>query len=457
MFDAKLAGKVVALVGQFSGDLNKYQLCEIVDRMGGKSRLSYSGKTDVLVVGVRPGKALNQAQERGIEVWDQAQLFAEIQAYNNAAQRLPEFQFSPFESAVKRQGAHSSYIESVLGKPMLRRTHGKIVGEQHAYHMYGQAYDGYDPNIVWLQSGVETLECLVMGQVAGFMWQQFLDNVEKMPKLRALLIAESAYNRHRDQKVIDVPALLTAFPFLEYLSIEDERANLSFDVTRHASLKHLVLDVSDIKGLTMMSLPYVEYLSIPVFADANENANISDLVRQFPRLKHIRLNAECGYQIVELYLSQQHVPATIEALSLSYQTHDSTLVCNDVAALRELPIAKQLTHLAVASYDMVLPDVFGQQHMPQLSHLQITNINQRVQNIENFLEQLASVALPAGLCLDLSYNDLSSSTANHIVSLLKSQPELTALNLDGNRINAKAVRNRLEKMTCHVSLEDQQY
>lgn len=448
MSHTRLQGKIVALVGQFDGNLNKYQLCEMIDRMGAKSRLQFSSRTDILIAGKRAGKALLSAEQAGIEIWTPEQFFEAIQAYNDAVDgAAAEYELSPYQSAFATDSSWSRRIVSVLGLSVLKRTHERVVGDKHAYHLYGRPYDGYDPNLVWMQAGVESLQCLVLDQMTPYMWREFMDHAARMPNLKALAVAQGR-NIGGDFP-IDVAELLHAFPQLACLHIKGPQITPQFDIGRYSQLQQLVLSSVPVDGLGLVSFPNLHYLGVSVPSErlVYDFPSLASFAQQFPLLRHLSLH---GNALVENHLLTDNLPATIDALSLEYENRDALQLSRDVALLVDMQASQQIKHFAVISRTMTELELDVATVLPQLTHL-------KLQGHVNDVEQLNVTpwVVTSNLHLDLSGCEMNSQCANRLVTNLKQLPPLGHLNLDHNRINAKATVQRLEKLPFPVSIQSQ--
>ncbi|MFO7935207.1 MAG: BRCT domain-containing protein, partial [Bacteroidales bacterium] len=71
----KLSGKVFVLTGELEG-YTREEAKERIESLGGRATSSVSENTDYLVVGENPGKKLDQAREKNVEVLNESQFSA---------------------------------------------------------------------------------------------------------------------------------------------------------------------------------------------------------------------------------------------------------------------------------------------------------------------------------------------------------------------------------------------
>ena len=72
-----LEGKIIVISGNFS--ISRDDMKALIEAHGGKNSSSVSGKTTYLLAGSKPGpEKVKKAQELGVEIIDEAELYAQI-------------------------------------------------------------------------------------------------------------------------------------------------------------------------------------------------------------------------------------------------------------------------------------------------------------------------------------------------------------------------------------------
>lgn len=77
--DSFFAGKTIVLTGKLE-ELSRNEAKAAIEQLGGKVTGSVSKNTDLVIAGEEAGSKLTKAEELGIEVWNEAQMLAEIQS-----------------------------------------------------------------------------------------------------------------------------------------------------------------------------------------------------------------------------------------------------------------------------------------------------------------------------------------------------------------------------------------
>jgi len=75
--ESRFAGKTIVITGSFDG-FSRTELAERLESLGATVTGSVSKKTDLVIVGEKPGSKLAKASSLGIETWDEAQLVARL-------------------------------------------------------------------------------------------------------------------------------------------------------------------------------------------------------------------------------------------------------------------------------------------------------------------------------------------------------------------------------------------
>ena len=75
--DSYFAGKTIVLTGKME-EYGRTEAKEMIEALGGNVTGSVSKKTDIVIAGEDAGSKLKKAQDLGIEIWNEAQLLAEL-------------------------------------------------------------------------------------------------------------------------------------------------------------------------------------------------------------------------------------------------------------------------------------------------------------------------------------------------------------------------------------------
>ncbi len=75
--DSYFAGKTIVLTGKME-EYGRTEAKEMIESLGGNVTGSVSKKTDLVIAGEDAGSKLKKAQDLGIEIWNEAQLLAEL-------------------------------------------------------------------------------------------------------------------------------------------------------------------------------------------------------------------------------------------------------------------------------------------------------------------------------------------------------------------------------------------
>lgn len=430
--------RTIVLAGSFS-TLDQYYAREVLSQAGAKVREHVNTRTELVIVGTRPGKKLTTAQEMGLEIWDEPRLLDELRDYNNYLQASkPADAFDPLQLAVKGNFSYWHSVTELLGLPVINQIHERVIGEQLAYRQTGYERDG----VVWEYEGVESLQALIIDGFDDEQMTAFLDNLPKMPQLRALVIDTDGD--------LDVSRLLDAFPHLQCLYLRGFYS-VEFTLGRHSALRQLVLDVANVKGLETMSFPSLQLLEAR--ADSAEHLTVALEQDHFPLLGHLGLIAET--RLVDALLSLP-IPKKLVSLGLQYDTlfYDDEgvrRVERDIDTLTSWQGCQQLERLTLKNGGLLVPRILQQQYFPALRYLTLSGVG-----YEHDITRMASLDFAEGLHLDLSACGVDSATANALISVLSSKPPLGSLNLSYNDIRAKRVLERLAKLPYPVNTAGQQ-
>ena len=75
--DSYFAGKTIVLTGKME-EYGRTEAKELIEALGGNVTGSVSKKTDLVIAGEDAGSKLKKAQDLGLEIWNEAQLLAEL-------------------------------------------------------------------------------------------------------------------------------------------------------------------------------------------------------------------------------------------------------------------------------------------------------------------------------------------------------------------------------------------
>ena len=80
-----LAGRTLVLTGSLPSGRTRREATDAIEAAGGTVTSSVSGNTDALVAGENPGSKLDEARERGVPVWNEAQMEARLEGKGEEA------------------------------------------------------------------------------------------------------------------------------------------------------------------------------------------------------------------------------------------------------------------------------------------------------------------------------------------------------------------------------------
>lgn len=414
--------------------MERAQAAALMGQAGAFPRSQFNSRTTLLIQAGRRGAVVERAITQGIEIWSEQRLVDELDRYHQHLQTsAPADQYCAWQPAVTRCATD---IHAVLGLPVARHVYDGIVGDQLTYMLTNEAYDA-----LWELPGKDSLQALWVRYLSDEHYADCLTRLSSWSQLRALVLQPL-------HQTIDVSCVLDALPLLQclYLGIHDKA---HFAISRHANLEQLVLPCSEVTDLLLMSLPKLQYLHMHV--------GQSELLRQvmtqqlFPRLGHIGLCG--GFRYADVLGGLDNLDS-IHTLSLDYSRAVPPLLADELDKLAETPLARHLQHLTVRNEYLAIGEKLTQSYFPQLKTLKFI-VDFDYVDMPDFHEHIARLDFAAGLTLDFSYAGMNSQQAAQIARGLKNKPPLALLDLQYNRVGAKAVRERLEKQSYPINLDNQ--